>query len=336
MQISERAMALHRDAIVIDGCSFHATKWHERLEWAGVTALQMTVALPLDDVGQAIKHYGEYYQLVATEPRFMIVESAEDVHRCKRDGKVGFILGTQNATVLVDDPCTVEVFYKLGTRVIQLSYNERNLLADGCAEPANAGLSKFGKDVVRELNRAGIVIDLTHVGERSSLDAIETSARPCIFSHSNPRACVNSPRNISDAQIDACTQAGGVIGLCPWAIACWTGGPTPPDLDDFLDQVEYVADRVGRDHIALGTDSEVTPGAFPPGLREWYRRKNPEVYDAFLNKFPHNPKTSGFETMEDLPNVTAGLLNRGWSEADIRKVLGENLLRVYDASWSSR
>ena len=228
----------------------------------------------------------------------------------------------------------VEVFRRLGTRVLQLSYNERNLLADGCAEPTNAGLSRFGKAVVHELNRTGIVIDLTHVGERSSLEAIEASTKPCIFSHSNPRTRVDNQRNISDAQIDACAEAGGVIGLCPWAIACWTGGPTPPNLGDFLDHLEYVADRVGRDHVALGTDSEATPGAFPPGLREAYRAMYPEVYDVFLTTFPSDPKTSGFETMEDLPNVTDGLLRRGWPEADVRKVLGENLLRVYAASWN--
>ena len=121
--------------------------------------------------------------------------------------------------------------------------------------------------------------------------------------------------------------------MCPWPIACRTGGPTPPNLSDFLDHLEYVADRVGRDHVALGTDSEATPGAFPPGLRDWYRMKNPDVYEVFLSVFPNTPKASGFETMEDLPNVTGGLLERGWPEADVRKVLGENLLRVYSASW---
>lgn len=333
MTQSERAKALHRGSIVIDGCSFHATRWDERLERAGVTSLQMTVVLPLDDLSQAVRRYAEYYHVVAAEPRFMVIETAEDVRRCKREGKVGFILGTQNATMLEDDPCMVEVFYRLGTRVVQLSYNERNLLADGCAEPTNAGLSRFGKAVIHELNRTGIVIDLTHVGERSSLDAIEASTKPCIFSHSNPRARVENQRNISDAQIDACAEAGGVVGLCPWSIACWTGGPNPPGLGDYLDHLEYVADRVGRDHVAVGTDSEATPGAFPPGVREAYRAMYPEVYDAFLAKFPDFPKTSGFETMEDLPNVTEGLLGRGWPEADIRKLLGENLLRVYAASW---
>lgn len=336
MAVSGRtAEQVHRDAIVIDGCSFFCKGWNERLGKAGVTALQMTVPWPNDDARQAIRRYEEYYRLIAQDAKLSIVLTTEDIRRCKQAEQVGFILGSQNARMLEDDTGLVEVFHKLGVRVIQLSYNERNLLADGCVEPTNAGLSRFGKAVVREMNRVGIQVDLTHVGERSSLDALETATKPCIFSHSNPRARADNPRNISDQQIRLCAEQGGVVGVSSWAPICWTGGDRPPTLDDLIGHIEYVVDLVGIDHVSIGTDSEATPGAYPPALTASLAADYPETQTSLRSAHPGVRTTQGFETMESFPQLTAALLDRGWQEADVRKFLGENLLRVYRANWGA-
>jgi membrane dipeptidase len=327
------AAAVHNEAIVIDGCSFFAKGWHERLEKAGVTALQMTVPWPWDGALQGIRRYREYYDVTRNEPRLRIVRTTDDIRQAKADGVVGLILGAQNAQILENDPGLVEVFHVLGSRVIQLAYNERNLLADGCLESSNAGLSRLGKTMVKEMNRVGIQIDLTHTGEQSSLDAIELSSKPCIISHANPNGRVENPRNISDTLIKACAEAGGVVGLTPYAPINWMGGDEPPSLDHFIGHLEYVVDLVGIDHVSFGTDSEVTPGAYPPEVRQLLGKYFPEASVGLKKRHPNVSKTSGFESMEDLPNVTAALLDRGWQESDVRKFLGENLMRVYAQNW---
>jgi len=332
-ETAERARSLHRQAIVVDGTSFFCQSWHERLETAGVTALQLTVPWDGEGARQAIGRCAEYFALVRREPRLTIVESVAEIRRAKAQGKVGLILTSQDGSILESDPNLVEVFYRIGFRVIQLTYNERNLLGDGCHEPANAGLSRLGIEMIQAMNRVGMVLDLSHVGERTSLEAIEVSSKPVLFSHSNPRARADSARNVSDEQIRRCAASGGVIGATPYAPITWTGGAKPPDLDDFIGHVEHIAELVGADHVSFGSDSEATPGAYPRELLRRLFTTHPEAIAAFREAHPGIFLTDGFESMEALPQVTEKLLARHWSEGDVRKFLGENLLRVYAANW---
>ena len=329
----ERAHRLHRQAVVVDGTSFFCQGWHKRLETAGVTALQLTVPWDGEGARQAIGRCAEYFALVRREPRLTIVESVPEIRRAKTEGKVGLVLASQDGSILESDPNLVEIFYRIGLRVIQLTYNERNLLGDGCLEPANAGLSRLGIEMIQAMNRIGMVLDLSHVGERSSLEAIEVSSKPVLFSHSNPRARADSPRNITDEQIRKCAATGGVIGATAYAPITWTGGAKPPDLDDFVGHVEHIAELAGVDHVSFGSDSEATPGAYPRELLRRIFTTHPEAMAAFREAHPGVFLTDGFESMEALPQLTEKLLGRGWSEADIRKLLGENLLRVYAANW---
>ena len=333
MAIGTEARKIHDEAIIIDGCSFFSKGWHERLQKAGTTALQMTVPWPWDDARQGLRRYEEYLQLTRNDPKLEIITSVDVIRAAKAEGKVGFILGAQNASILENDPGLAEIFQRIGVRVIQLSYSQRNLLADGCFESSNAGLSLLGEVMIKELNRVGIQIDLSHVGERSSLEAMEISSRPCIFSHSNPAARTSHVRNITDEQIRKCAESGGVVGLSPHAPINWTGGEIAPSLDDFVGHLEYVVDLVGIDHVSFGTDSEATPGAYPPEVRTSLRAAYPPSVYAFSEAHPGVTDSTGFETMEDLPNVTAALLDRGWTETDLRKFLGENLMRVYGENW---
>jgi membrane dipeptidase len=330
----ERARRLHQQAIVVDGTSFFCQGWHERLETSGVTALQLTVPWDGEGARQAIARCGEYFALVRREPRLVIVRSVAEIRRAKAEGKVGLVLGSQDGSILENDPNLVEIFYRIGFRVIQLTYNERNLLGDGCHEPANAGLSRLGVEMIQAMNHVGMVLDLSHVGERTSLEAMEVASKPVLFSHSNPRARADSARNITDEQIKRCAANGGVIGATPYAPITWLGGAKPPDLDDFLGHVEHIADLAGVDHVSFGSDSEATPGAYPRELLRRLFTAHPEAIAAFREAHPGTFLTDGFESMEALPQVTEKLLERGWSEGDVRKFLGENLLRVYARNWS--
>lgn len=326
--------SVFREAIVIDGCSFFAKEWGDRQEISGVTALQMTVPMTWSSTRDAFGYIHSHVALTEREPRFTIVRSTDDIRAAKSAGKVGFILGAQNAQYFEYDPALVADFYAVGMRVTQLTYNERNLLGDGCLEPSNVGLSKYGKTIVAEMNRVGMQVDLSHVGERTSLDAIEHSTKPCIFSHSNPKARVDNPRNITDEQMTACAQVGGVIGLTSYAPMVWMGDG-PPTVDDVIGHVEYAVDLVGIDHVSFGTDSEVTPGAYPAFVTKRLAADYPDAAAPLKAAHPGVRKTAGFESMESFPQLATTLSERGWRAEDLKKLLGENLMRVYRENWGA-
>lgn len=320
-------------AMVIDGCSFFYDGWDARLEKAGVTALQMTIPWPGDDSRMAVKRYGEFLKKIEGDDRVVMVDSAAGIESCYQNKQVGFILGCQDGSILENDLHLVAAFHSLGVRVLQLTYNKRNLIGDGCLEPANAGLSMFGRKMIEEMNHLGMVVDLSHVGEKSSLEAMEISSQPCIFSHSNPKKRVDNPRNITDEQIRCCAEKNGVIGLSPWPPISWMGNEAPPTRDDFIGHLEYVVDLVGIHHVSIGTDSEATPGAYPAHLSKSLGVDYPESQEAYRRAFPDKKKTVGFESMEKIPDLADSLLERGWKEEDLKKVLGENLFRVYQEVW---
>lgn len=187
--------------------------------------------------------------------------------------------------------------------------------------------------MVRELNQAGIVVDLSHAGRRTSLEAIEASSRPCVFTHSNPHALVPVPRNIADDQIRAVAAAGGVVGCSCFPPLVWRGGDRPPTLDEFIDCIAYVADLVGVDHVGIGTDSEATAGAYPAELRASLRTRYAATVGSFRDRFPDG-RVEGLEDgMADWPRITARLLERGFSIEDVYKINGGNFLRVFQEVW---
>src|SRR5207249_2922710 len=198
-------------------------------------------------------------------PRGMPQRSAEDTGRAervhggayvieaaKRAGKVAVVLQFQGGTPLDYNANLVEAFYRLGVRVIQLTYNERNPLGDGCTERTDAGLSDLGVRVIAEMNRLGVAVDLSHVGYRTSMEAIEASAAPVIFSHSNARAVCDSARNLTDDQMRAAAARGGVIGVN--AFPAFVARHQAPTVEHLLDHIEYMVRVVGDDHVGLGFD----------------------------------------------------------------------------------
>ena len=170
----------------------------------------------------------------------------------------------QNSLMIGSDVGNLLLWKQMGLMVCQLTYNEKNLAGSGCLELNDDGISQYGKVLVREMARVGVTLDLTHVGQRTFMDAVKVARAPVIASHSNPNAVVDNPRNITDDQIRALADTGGVICVTTWAPLIYRGGGQMPTLDDYIVSLEYALELVGIDHVGTSTDSMGTLGAYPP------------------------------------------------------------------------
>lgn len=323
----------YRTSLVIDGLmgAPPSKRVVQDLLAAGISGCNWTVASHSDETLTAINKILPFYWLFEQFPEStLLVERAGDMDRAKREGKLGIILGFQGGSPLGRNPHLVRVFHRLGVRIIQLTYNESNALAAGCLEGSDSGLTSLGVQAVQEMNRIGILVDLSHVGRRASLEAIEVSSAPVVFSHSNPRALQENPRNVSDEQIRACAAKGGVVGLATFsAFVGDTRAGRHPGLDEYFRQMDYAINLAGPDHVAIGTDIFLDP---TDGV--WWRaftgRLYPDVSQG-MSYATHNVKDFMHQT--DFPAVAEALLRHGYDEATLRKILGGNWRRVYGHAW---
>jgi membrane dipeptidase len=254
--------------------------------------------------------------------RFLLAGSLADVERAKREGKLAVAFDLEGSVMLEDDPAMVRLYRDLGVRQIHLAYNRDNSVGGGC-HGRDVPLTPLGRSVVAAINAAGLIMDCSHTGYRTSMEIMERSTRPVVFSHSNPRALKAHARNIADDQIDACARTGGVVAINGIGIFL---GANDIRVDTLLRHVDYVVGRVGAAHVGLGLDymfGELS-GDLPPGSRpeEWWPPGN--EYDV------EDLKVAPPETF---PAITEGLLARNYSEDDVRAILGGNMARVAAASW---
>ncbi len=262
-----------------------------------------------------------YSEIEENPEELALITKVEDIFQAKEEGKLGFILAMEGAEPLNMDLSLVRNFYRLGVREIQLTWHQRNLVADGCAEPSNAGLSNFGRDLVRELNRLNMIIDVAHMSKPGVMDVLEISEKPIIASHANTRKICDHPRNLDDEQIIAIAEKGGVIGNMFVGQYVKKSNQT---MEDVLDHIDHISNLVGMDHIGVGPDwidyaPEMILGAHDVdgGILEG---GSPLVVFA-----------KGLENVTELPNLTKGLVSRGYSDEDIRKILGGNFVRLWKA-----
>ena len=257
----------------------------------------------------------------------MPVRNTADILAAKNAGKTGIIFGFQNTTAIEEDIGLLTIFHALGVRVIQLTYMEANLVGQGCLERIDAGLTRFGLEVIAEMNRLGILIDLSHVGYRTTMDAIEASAKPVAFTHANPYSLCSHARNKPDDAIKALAKKGGVIGATVFPPFLPAGKDST--IGDFIDVIEYLVEMVGIDHVAIGTD--FTEGQ-PREFFDWLLTGKSKQGPAMPLDFPiQNPQ--GIQNSADFPNLTDALLTRGYTESEARKILGENMIRLFKDVW---
>lgn len=315
----KRALDLHSEAVIVDSlnASVMSDEYFKRLQKGGVTATNYTIAM-MHNMSETVKRILDMQDLIAGENKTVVLgTTAEDIIRAKREGKTAILLGFQNVQPLENDLRLLKLYYYLGVRIIQLSYHFRNAAADGGGERIDSGLSFFGISLVEEMNRLGMVVDLAHVGKQSVLEAVETSEDPVIASHSNPRALVDAHQNKTDEEIKAMAEKGGVIGVTAFPRLV-SKDPDKSTLDDLLDCVDYVVKLVGVNHVGIGLDLAEGWAEYPP------TRMNLMKIDGRIYTYPR-----GIETVTNFPNITKGLIGRGYSDAETKKILGENFLRVF-------
>ena len=257
--------------------------------------------------------------------RLIKVLSASDLELARGEGTRAVILGFQNASHFGDDLGKLELFHQLGVRVVQLTYNSRNLLGDGCTERNPAGLSSFGVDVVKRLNELGILVDVSHCSDPTSLDAIEVSERPVAVTHATAHSVFAHDRGKGDAVIRALGERGGYFGivLVPFFL---TDRDETTTLDDWLRHVEHVVELAGAEHVGIGTDWGTE---LPPRLNA--------MLDEEMLRFGFRPEhrvdwsatVEGFRSWRDWPNLSAALVSAGYSDDEIRGLLGGNFARVF-------
>jgi len=250
-----------------------------------------------------------------------------DIMQAKRDGKAAILMNFQNAPI-GDSLDNIDMFYGLGLRSMQVTYNERNLLGDGSTERTDAGLSDFGVAAVKRMNELGILVDSSHSGYQTTLDAIRFSERTPIISHSNCYSLNPHPRAKSDEQIRALAEKGGVMGITN--VNIMVKKDLPVTIEDYVDHIDHVVKLVGPDHVGFGSDSAMSGWDTDPDKEDLYMNV---YYAPYLFKSTYNFRyplaVEGMNDEHKWKHVTAALLKRGYSDKDIKKILGENWLRVF-------
>ena len=336
---AETVQQFYQDAVVID--SLNVSNWDspaviESLHAGGITAFNATAAV-LENYAQTLDNIAAWlHRIRKYEDILMQVKRVEDILQAKRENKVGVILGFQNATPIENDLDRLALFHALGVRVIQLTYNERNLLGNGCFERRDDGLSNFGVDAIEEMNRLGILIDLSHVGERTTIEAIEASQKPVAITHANAKSYFDTFRNKTDGALTRTAEKGGVIGAT--SITTFLRKGPESTLEDFVDAIDDLVARVGIDHVGVGNDfTQDQPDAFWKYILSQQGTKYPGkfVVDPAIDYRKVQLYPPGLETPADMPNLAAALLERGYSAGDAAKVLGGNWLRLFGDVWES-
>jgi membrane dipeptidase len=345
------ATALYSRSIVIDGLGFpggRQTDGHaallplevEDVRASGLSALHATVGAvgtmtPLDAFERIVRDITRWEGEIERHPAvFARVRTVEDIRRAKQAGQAGLVYGLQDGVSFEDDTGRLEALHHLGIRVLQPTYNRRNLLGDGCMEPADAGLSRAGHESIERMNALGMLVDLSHCGRRTAADAIRTSKRPVAFTHTGCDALAPHPRHRTDGELRAVADTGGVIGIFVMPYLARGRQPTAADV---IAHLEHAIEVAGEDHVSIGTDGQVSPTEVTPEFVAAFR-KNTQERKALGIAAPYETEdgylfASDLNSPRRLETLAGKLLERGHGEERVQKLLGGNLVRVFGDAW---
>lgn len=296
----------------------------DRFARAGVTVLGVTLAGDNHNVAQAIELVAwARRHLLAHPERYILIETVDDALRAHAAGKLGVTLQFEGTRCFERNLDLIDLYYQLGIRQTLLAFNNSNSVGGGCAERNDGGLTSFGRRFVQQLQATGMLVDLSHVGRRTSLEALEMATRPMVFTHSNAFAIHASFRNIHSDQVKACAATGGLVGVSGSSEYL---GDALCRTETVFRHLDYFVQLVGPDHVGIGFDV-VFDGA---ALSQWIRGRADEWPMAADANWP------GFRYAmpEQLRALTELMLDHGYGEAAVLKILGENYVRVCRASWS--
>ncbi|HEY4842125.1 MAG TPA: membrane dipeptidase [Terriglobales bacterium] len=334
--------ALYKNAVVIDSLcgplvDMDAPPKPEILQavrQSGITAINFTISDPTFEV--TVGNIAVVEQLVDEHPEvFLIVRRHSDIARAKRENKIGILPGFQYTSFLEEKPERIEMFRRLGVRIMQLTYNNRSIFGDGCLEPGNAGLSKAGIAAVKKMNDLGVAVDLSHSGYRTTSEGISQSAKPVLITHAGCAAVYAHPRNKPDEVLKSLADRGGYFGvyLMPYVVA----SPTIPTREHVLDHVVHAINVCGADHVGIGSDGSIQKTVLTAEQKAAFdediaRRKKLGIGAPGEDRYPYVPDLNGPDHMEI---IAIELAKRGQPSAVIEKVLGANFERVIGEIWGT-
>ena len=307
---------------------------------SGVTAINFTV----NEVGNgpnkfmaAVKNIAQLEHELQLHPdALMKISRGSDIQTAKMSKRMGIVYGCQDTSMLEGDLKNLAVFKDLGVRIVQPTYNVRNLMGDGCIEKADGGLSKLGYDFVAEMNRLRLLLDLSHAGPRTIAEGIAASKVPVAITHTACRDLVDLPRNTRDSELRALADRGGVAGIYFMPFLRESG---QPHAEDLIRHIEHAGDVCGEDHVGLGTDGSISGVPLTDAYRAYFRKdveaRKRAGYGApgesadVLTVVPEYNDPLRFERLAD------DLAKRGWSSTRIDKLLGANFARLFTAVWDA-
>ena len=325
--VSTEASKVHRDAYVWDNTLPWSrevkpdvrVKHLTRMKEAGHDVLSLTLGGDRTNLSEAIHKIANeraYYQ--SHNDKFVLVDSVVDIKRAKKENKLAIVFHFQGTNPIESNVQMVDVYYQLGIRHMLMAYNLRNPIGDGCKERVDSGLSHLGVSLVQEMNRVGMVVDCSHTGYNTTMDVMDVSTSPVVFSHSNPKALNEHPRNILDDQIKKCASTGGVVGINGVGIFL---GNNDSSTENQIRHVDYLVQMIGADHVGFGNDhiyapEETSPSAWNP----------PAPGDVPWSEISYTQP-------EQMPHFTDGLLRKGYSDTDVCNILGGNWMRIAEQVW---
>ena len=321
---------LHKNSIVIDGLV--VSNWSREvfadMRKGGLTAANCTCSV-WEGIKGTLNNIAHWkYSFETNKDLILQVKTSNDIHAAKKSNRTGIILGWQNTSGIEDHIDYLGIFKDLGVGIMQLTYNTQNLVGSGCYESHDSGLSDFGRDVVDEMNRLGILIDLSHVGAKTSDDAIRYSKKPVAYSHCLPSGLKDHPRNKTNEQLKFIADSGGFIGVTMFPPFLKNGANST--IDDYVEAIDYVVNLVGEDCVGFGTDFTQD---HDDSFFQWITHDKGS--GRKLVEFGEISNPLGLQTLGEYPNLTEALLRGGWSENKVRKIMGENWLRLLREVWGA-
>jgi membrane dipeptidase len=329
-----RVEKLHAEAIVIDASIVieMAPGHFDRSRSGGVTAINHTVTEPYADLASALRQVNSCRRWIeANSDKVLHATTVAHIHEAKASGREAIIFGPQDTEMIGLDLSLLGTFYDLGVRILQLTYQRQNWIGSGCGEKSDDGLSNYGRQFIKEMNQLGIVVDVSHCGQRTSVEAMEASEKPIFVTHSLCHSLSPHIRAKTDDTIRELGRHGGVMGITGLSpFLYYPDRPTTqPDIARVVEHIDHIVELAGIDSVGIGLDFDET---FTPEKRAKFAGK----HGSLLGEWPWGERRC--KTLNDaaeFPNVTAGLVKRGYSDEDISKILGGNWLRVMKEAWKA-
>ena len=341
--VSEQARALYARALILDcNASPPADRLplsHADLELvrgSGINVIKLTLGGINADFAHTVADIAQVQQLIEVHPEYFTqVRVAADMERAKREGRLGIILSFESADMLGGQLSSLEVFRNLGVRVMQLSYNRKSPFAAGVMDSSAGGLTALGRDAVREMNRLGIAIDLSHANAASTADVLALSAVPPVMTHAACAAVHAHPRTKTDEQLRALAAKGGVVGI--FDLPYLTASPRQPTVEDYMAHLEHALEVAGEDHVGIGSDVSIEPFDTSAKGMAAFAREVGERRAAGLSAPEEDRPTYvvGLNTPRRIEIIADRLLKAGYSAAVTQKVVGGNFARVFTQIWAA-